>query len=119
MTAGRCDQPSAGHASGVSLLGHLEDFSDTLATGFSRAHTQNLTINLLVMLKRNSTRLLRAVAKIIMKNELCVTHLRLLPTGFGTQAVSLSDGVLIVAIGTAFFALIEITKQIRLGVNNR
>jgi magnesium-transporting ATPase (P-type) len=38
---------------------------------------------------------------------------------FGTQAVAFWDGVLIVAVGVTFFALIEIEKQMRLAFRRR
>lgn len=45
---------------------------------------------------------------------LAITYLPPLQTIFGTQAVALLDGLLIVAIGAVFFALIETEKQMRL-----
>ena len=48
--------------------------------------------------------------------QFAVTYLPPLQTVLGTQSVSLTDGLLIVGIGVAFFALIEIEKQIRLGL---
>ncbi len=39
-----------------------------------------------------------------------------LPAVLRERSVPLSDGVLIVAVGAAFFARIEIEKQIRLGL---
>jgi len=36
-----------------------------------------------------------------------------------TEPVPLADGLLIVAVGAAFFAIIEIEKQIRLGLEGR
>jgi hypothetical protein len=37
----------------------------------------------------------------------------------GTEGVALFDGFLIVGVGVAFFAIIEIEKQIRLGLRQR
>lgn len=42
------------------------------------------------------------------------TYAPLLQQVFGTEAVRIEDGVLIVAIGAVFFAIVEIEKQIRL-----
>jgi magnesium-transporting ATPase (P-type) len=46
--------------------------------------------------------------------QFAITYLPPLQAIFGTQAVPFWDGVLIVAVGAVFFALIEIEKQMRL-----
>ncbi len=46
--------------------------------------------------------------------QFAITYLQPLQAIFGTQAVPLFDGLLIVAIGVVFFALIETEKQMRL-----
>uniref|UniRef100_E6VNP8 ATPase, P-type (Transporting), HAD superfamily, subfamily IC n=1 Tax=Rhodopseudomonas palustris (strain DX-1) TaxID=652103 RepID=E6VNP8_RHOPX len=46
--------------------------------------------------------------------QMAITYLPPLQKAFGTRAVPLFDGVLIVAIGMVFFALIETEKQMRL-----
>ncbi|MDZ4736067.1 MAG: HAD-IC family P-type ATPase [Rhodospirillaceae bacterium] len=46
--------------------------------------------------------------------QFAVTYLPPLQTVFGTQAVPFADGVLIVAVGAVFFAIIEVEKQLRL-----
>ncbi|GIL00959.1 MAG: carbonate dehydratase [Alphaproteobacteria bacterium] len=51
--------------------------------------------------------------------QFAVTYLPPLQRIFGTQAVPLADGVLIVAIGAAFFAIIEAEKQARLAFRPR
>jgi len=51
---------------------------------------------------------------IVTAAQFAVTYLSPLQTIFGTQAVPLFDGILIVAIGIVFFALVEIEKQMRL-----
>jgi len=43
-----------------------------------------------------------------------VTYLPALQQVFGTRAVPLLDGVVIVALGAVFFAVIEAEKQLRL-----
>jgi hypothetical protein len=48
--------------------------------------------------------------------QFAVTYLPALQAVLGTRPVPLWDGVLIVGIGAAFFVLIEIEKQIRLGL---
>ena len=57
-----------------------------------------------------------AVVIIITVAQLAVTYLPPLQLLLGTEPVPLADGLLIVGIGIAFFALIEIEKQIRLGL---
>ena len=48
--------------------------------------------------------------------QFAVTYLPPLQAVFGTVDVPLLDGMLIIAVGVAFFAVIEIEKQIRLGL---
>ena len=52
----------------------------------------------------------------IIAAQFAVTYLPPLQAILGTSPVPLADGLLIVAVGAAFFALIEIEKQIRLGL---
>ena len=51
---------------------------------------------------------------VITAAQFAVTYLPPLQAIFGTQAVPFLDGVLIVAVGAVFFALIETEKQMRL-----
>tara|TARA_R110000751_G_scaffold271440_1_gene371690 strand:- start:3498 stop:6302 length:2805 start_codon:yes stop_codon:yes gene_type:complete len=46
--------------------------------------------------------------------QFAITYFPPLQTVFGTQAVPFWDGLLIVAIGAMFFALVEVEKQLRL-----
>jgi hypothetical protein len=46
--------------------------------------------------------------------QFAITYLPPMQAVFGTQAVPLRDGLLIVAVGAVFFALIETEKQMRL-----
>jgi len=62
------------------------------------------------------TKVVWAVVLVITAAQFAVTYLPPLQYLLGTQPVPLADGVLIVAVGAAFFALIEIEKQIRLGL---
>jgi len=48
--------------------------------------------------------------------QFAVTYLPPLQAVLGTQAVPLADGLVIVAVGVVFFAIIEVEKQIRLGL---
>ena len=51
--------------------------------------------------------------------QFAVTYIPVLQSVLGTEPVVLFDGFLIVGIGVAFFAIIEIEKQIRLGLQRR
>ncbi|MCC7273119.1 MAG: cation-transporting P-type ATPase [Alphaproteobacteria bacterium] len=61
------------------------------------------------------TKVVWAVVIAITAAQFAVTYLPPLQAILGTEPVPLADGLLIVAIGVAFFAIIEIEKQIRLG----
>jgi calcium-translocating P-type ATPase len=120
------------------LLAVFGIFSYALDKGYPLALAQTMAMNQLVVLEifhlffiRNihgtsltwaavqGTRIVWTVVIIITAAQFAVTYLPPLQATLGTQAVSLSDGVLTVAIGIAFFALIEIEKQIRLGISSR
>ena len=58
------------------------------------------------------TRVVWAVVIIITAAQFAVTYLPSLQAILGTEPVPLADGLLIVGIGAAFFAIIEIEKQI-------
>jgi calcium-translocating P-type ATPase len=62
------------------------------------------------------TRVVWMVVIAIAVAQFAVTYLPPLQAVLGTRPVPLTDGLLIVAIGVAFFAIVEIEKQIRLGV---
>ncbi|MBX3712273.1 MAG: cation-transporting P-type ATPase [Lysobacter sp.] len=55
-----------------------------------------------------------AVVVAVTAAQFAITYLPPLQAVFGTVAIPFGDGVLIVAIGAALFAIIEIEKQIRL-----
>ncbi|MBH0238348.1 cation-transporting P-type ATPase [Methylobrevis albus] len=56
------------------------------------------------------------VVAAITVTQFAVTYLPPLQALLGTRAVPFTDGLLIVGVGAAFFALLEIEKQIRLGL---
>ncbi|MDP3898655.1 MAG: HAD-IC family P-type ATPase [Mesorhizobium sp.] len=62
------------------------------------------------------TKVVWAVVVGITAAQFAVTYLPPLQALLGTRPVPLADGVLIVGVGVAFFAIIEIEKQIRLGI---
>jgi hypothetical protein len=51
--------------------------------------------------------------------QFAITYVPLLQAVFGTVAVSILDGLLIVGTWAVFFALIEIEKQMRLAFRGR
>jgi hypothetical protein len=51
---------------------------------------------------------------ILVLSQLAVTYLPPLQALFGTTAVPLRDGLLVIGIGVALFCIIEVEKQIRL-----
>ncbi len=110
-------------------------FNYAVDKGYPLALAQTMAMNMVVVLEifhlffiRNihgtsltwdavrGTKVVWTVVIIITAAQFAVTYLPPLQALLGTQAVSLTDGVLIVAVGAAFFALIEIEKQIRLGL---
>jgi hypothetical protein len=56
------------------------------------------------------------VVVIVTAAQFAVTYLPLLQPILGTRPVPLFDGMLIVGLGVAFFAIIEIEKRIRLAL---
>jgi magnesium-transporting ATPase (P-type) len=110
-------------------------FTYATDNGYPLALAQTMAMNTLVVLEifhlffiRNihstsltwaavrGTRVVWTVVAIITAAQFAVTYLPPLQAILGTRPVPLIDGLLIVAIGAAFFALIEIEKQIRLGL---
>ena len=62
------------------------------------------------------TRVVWVVVMAITAAQFAVTYVPPLQALLGTQPVPFADGLLIVAVGAAFFVIIEIEKQIRLGL---
>jgi len=60
------------------------------------------------------TRIVWACVITVTAAQFAITYLAPMQAIFGTRPVPLSDGVLIVAVGAVFFALIEAEKQMRL-----
>jgi calcium-translocating P-type ATPase len=106
--------------------------------GYSLALSQTMAMNTLVVLKtfhlffiRNihgtsltwdavkGTRVVWIVVITVTAAQFAVTYVPLFQTILGTEPVAILDGFLIVALGAAFFAIIEIEKQIRLGLRGR
>lgn len=60
------------------------------------------------------TRVVWTVVLAVTAAQFAVTYLAPLQTIFGTAAIAFGDGVLIVGVGAALFAIVEMEKQIRL-----
>ena len=112
-------------------------FTYAIDKGYSLALAQTMAMNTLVVLEifhlffiRNihSTSLTWAAARgtkvvwtvviVITAAQFAVTYLAPFQAVLGTAPVPVFDGLLIVGIGAVFFALIEIEKQIRLGLRS-
>ena len=110
-------------------------FTYAIDKGYPLALAQTMAMNMLVVLEifhlffiRNlhgtsltwaaarGTRVVWLVVIAITAAQFAVTFVAPLQAVLETRPVPLMDGLLIVAVGVAFFALIEIEKQIRLGL---
>jgi magnesium-transporting ATPase (P-type) len=110
-------------------------FSYAIDKGHSLPLAQTMAMNTLVVLEifhlffiRNihgtsltwaavrGTRVVWTVVIAITAAQFAVTYLPPFQTVLGTEPVPIWDGVLIIAVGAAFFALIESEKQIRLAL---
>jgi len=110
-------------------------FTYAIDRGYPLALAQTMAMNMLVVLEifhlffiRNihgasltwsavrGTKVVWTVVIVITAAQFAVTYAPPLQAVLGTEAVPFTDGLLIVAIGAAFFAIIEIEKQIRLGL---
>jgi magnesium-transporting ATPase (P-type) len=65
------------------------------------------------------TRMVWTVVIVITAAQFAVTYLPLLQTVFATEPISFGDGVLIIGVGVALFAIIETEKQIRLRASQK
>lgn len=110
-------------------------FSYAMDRGYPLAQAQTMAMNTLVVLEifhlffiRNihgasltlaaarGTRAIWITVTVATVAQFAITYLPPLQRIFGTTALPLADGVLIVAIGVVFFIVIEIEKQLRLGL---
>jgi magnesium-transporting ATPase (P-type) len=108
-------------------------YSYAIDKGHAPALAQTMAINMLVVLEifhlffiRNiygtsltweavrGTRAVWTAIAVIVPAQFAVTYMPVLQGIFGTRAVGLIDGLLIVAAGAIFFAIIEVEKQLRL-----
>lgn len=112
-------------------------FNYAVDKGYPLALAQTIAMNTLIVLEifhlffiRNlhstsltwgaarGTRAVWTVVVVVTAAQFAVTYLPPLQTALGTVSIPLADGVLIVGVGACFFALIEIEKQIRLGLTS-
>ncbi|MCU0790028.1 MAG: cation-transporting P-type ATPase [Nitratireductor sp.] len=110
-------------------------FSYAIDRGHELALAQTMAMNTLVVLEifhlffvRNihgtsltlaavkGTRVVWLVVLTITAAQFAVTYMPFLQAVLGTRPVPLADGMLIVAVGVAFFTLLEIEKQMRLAL---
>ena len=106
--------------------------------GHSEALAQTMALNTLVVLeifylffirRMHSTSLTWAAVRAtpviwgclltVTAAQFAITYLPPLQGVFGTTAIPFRDGVLIVAVGAVFFALVEVEKQMRLALSGR
>ena len=112
-------------------------FFYALDRGYSLMLAQTIAMNTLVVLElfhlffvRNihgtsltwkaarGTKVIWACVVTVVAAQGAITYLPPLQSVFGTQAVSIFDGLLVLAIGVVFFALIETEKQMRLALRS-
>ncbi|WP_135450910.1 HAD-IC family P-type ATPase [Tabrizicola caldifontis] len=120
---------------GLFIAGILAMFNYAQDRGYSLALSQTIAMNTLVVLKtfhlffiRNihgtsltwgavkGTKVVWIVVIAVTAAQFAITYVPALQVILGTEAVPFWDGILIVAVGAVFFALVEIEKQIRLGL---
>ena len=110
-------------------------FTYAIDRGYSLPLAQTIAMNTLVVLKtfhlffiRNiygtsltwsavrGTPVVWLVVAIVTAAQFAITYLPPLRAILGTEPIAVLDGFLIVAVGAVFFAVVEIEKQIRLGL---
>ena len=120
-------------ASALILAAVFGIYAYAIDAGYPLQLAQTMAMNMLVVLEimylfyiRNlrspsltwaaakGTRTVWVCVSIVTVAQFGITYLPPMQSIFGTRAVPLFDGLLIVAIGTGFFALIETEKQMRL-----
>ena len=119
--------------SGLFLLAVFGIFTYATDRGYPLALAQTMAMNMLVVLEvfhlffiRNihgtsltweaarGTRVVWACVIGVTTAQFAITYVPPLQTVFGTEAVPIFDGFVIIAVGVVFFALIETEKQMRL-----
>lgn len=120
---------------GLFLAGVFGMYEYAMIKGYSEALSRTIAMNTLVVLEifhlffiRNmygtslnrksvlGTRVVWAAVIAVTIGQFAITYVPWLQTIFETQAISVSDGFLIIIVGVIMFSIIEIEKQIRLKV---
>ncbi|GAB4362434.1 MAG: cation-transporting P-type ATPase [Oricola sp.] len=106
--------------------GHSLDLARTMATNtivvmeiFHLFFIRNIYGTSLTWGAVRGTKVVWATVGIVVAAQFAITYLPFLQRLFATEAVPLFDGLLIVAVGVALFAIIEVEKQVRLSVSRR
>lgn len=113
-------------------------FGYAMDRGYSVELARTLTLNTLVVMEifhlffiRNiygtsltwqaarGTRIVWATVLTVTSAQFAVTYVPVLQDVMGTQSVSLADGMFVVGVGMALFALLECEKQVRLSLARR
>ncbi|MCC5975167.1 MAG: HAD-IC family P-type ATPase [Rubellimicrobium sp.] len=104
--------------------GHSLQLAQTMAMNtvvvfeiFNLFFVRNLHGTSLTWAAIRGTKVIWAVVLAVTAGQFAVTYLPPLQGVLGTEAVALTDGLLIVGLGVVFFAILEIEKQIRLGLS--
>ena len=119
--------------SSLFLAGVFGMYEYAIMKGYSEALARTIAMNSLVVLEifhlffiRNmyssslnrkavlGTRVVWAAVIAVTIGQFAITYVPWLQTIFETQAISILDGILIIAVGVVMFCIIEIEKQIRL-----
>lgn len=119
--------------SGLILVGVYGMYAHAIGRGYSVELARTISLNTLVVLEifhlffiRNiygtsltwaavrGTRVIWLSVITVVAAQFAITYAPPLQQVFATQAVPFADGLLIVAAGVAFFALLEVEKQARL-----
>ncbi len=115
------------------LVGVFNMYEYAITQGYSEALARTIAMNTLVVMEifhlfyiRNmygtslnwkavlGTRVVWAAVIAVMIGQFAITYVPWLQTIFDTRAISVFDGLLIIAVGVIMFSIIEIEKQIRL-----
>ncbi len=122
----------------VSMLfgiGIFTQFTQALASGHTLEYARTLAVNTLVVMEifylfslrygysgsltwrgiMGTPAVLIAIA-VVITAQLFFTYLPAMQSIFGTESISIKDGILIIGTGVALFVIIEIEKQIRLAL---
>ena len=101
--------------------GHELELAQTLALNtlvvmeiFHLFFIRNIYGTSLTWRAARGTRVIWITVAVITAAQFAITYAAPLQALFGTRAVPLADGLLVVGVGVVFFALIEVEKQLRL-----